>query len=168
MLHEDIKWQAVWIMVVVTGAQNQIGTLGGNTFLFLILSGIATGVSWMCYYRGSQDGFVSVVVSIDKLNILVTVAFSWLVFHEKLTARSGWSHPFWKVKLKVETFRNTCYYLIMLCGYLGKDRYNLGKDLNGKELGRGIYQRKDKRYEARILLKGSSKPISLYGYNLRI
>lgn len=56
----------------------------------------------------------------------------------------------------------------MLCVYLGKDRYNLGKDLNGKELERGIYQRKDKRYEARIFLKGSSKPISLYGYNLWI
>lgn len=79
-----------WIMVVVTGSQNQIGTLGGNTLLFLILSGVATGASWICYYRALQDGLASVVVPIDKLSILVTVAFSWLVFHEKLTARSGW------------------------------------------------------------------------------
>ena len=53
------------------------------------LSGIATGASWLCYYRALQDGLASVVVPIDKLSILVTVAFSSLVFHERLTARSG-------------------------------------------------------------------------------
>ena len=54
------------------------------------MSGLATGASWLCYYRALQDGLASVVVPIDKLSILVTVAFSWLIFHEKLTARSGW------------------------------------------------------------------------------
>ena len=56
---------------------------------FICLSGIATGASWLCYYRALQDGLASVVVPIDKLSILVTVAFSWLVFREKLTRRSA-------------------------------------------------------------------------------
>ena len=54
-----------------------------------MLSGLATGVSWLCYYKALQDGLASVVVPIDKLSILVTIAFSHLVFGEKLTARSG-------------------------------------------------------------------------------
>ena len=57
---------------------------------FICLSGIATGASWLCYYQALQDGLASVVVPIDKLSILATVAFSYLVFHERLTRRSGW------------------------------------------------------------------------------
>jgi len=57
--------------------------------LCLILSGLATGASWLCYYRALQDGPASIVVPIDKLSILVTVAFSGLVFHEKLTRRAA-------------------------------------------------------------------------------
>ena len=56
---------------------------------FICLSGLATGASWLCYYRALQNGPASVVVPIDKLSILVTVAFSYAVFHEKLTRRSG-------------------------------------------------------------------------------
>ena len=79
-----------WLMVFVVGSQDQIGDIGGVTLLFLVLSGLATGASWLCYYRALQDGPASVVVPIDKLSIPVTVAFSYVVFHEKLTRRSGW------------------------------------------------------------------------------
>lgn len=78
-----------WMMVFVVGSQDQLQNIDGMTLLFLILSGIATGASWLCYYRALQDGPASVVAPIDKLSILVTVAFSYVVFHEKLTRRSG-------------------------------------------------------------------------------
>ena len=58
--------------------------------LLLVLSGITTGASWLCYYRALQDGLASVVVPIDKLSILVTIAFSRLAFHERLTPKSDW------------------------------------------------------------------------------
>ena len=79
-----------WIMVLVTGKVGTIREIPKKELSFICLSGFATGASWLCYYRALQDGLASVVVPIDKLSILVTVAFSWLVFHEKLTARSGW------------------------------------------------------------------------------
>ena len=79
-----------WVMVFVTGEQKGIRSIGKKSWVFLFLSGITTGLSWLCYYRALQDGPASVVVPIDKLSILVTVAFSYLVFHERLTARSGW------------------------------------------------------------------------------
>ena len=73
-----------WLLVSLTGAYRGIGQISGSTLLFLILSGLATGASWLCYYRALQDGLASVVVPIDKLSILVTILFSYLVFHEKL------------------------------------------------------------------------------------
>ena len=79
-----------WAMVVVTGKAGQVRTAPKRELAFICLSGLATGASWLCYYRALQDGPASVVVPIDKLSILVTVAFSYLVFREKLTARSGW------------------------------------------------------------------------------
>ena len=79
-----------WIMVLVTGKAEAVREIPGKELSFICLSGLATGGSWLCYYRALQDGLASVVVPIDKLSILVTVAFSWLVFHEKLTVRSGW------------------------------------------------------------------------------
>lgn len=78
-----------WIMVMITGSIGTIGSLSSKTWMFLILSGIATGASWLCYYRALQEGPASVVVPIDKLSILVTIAFSWIVFHEKLTRKSA-------------------------------------------------------------------------------
>lgn len=78
-----------WLMVFVVGSQGTIPAIGGRTLLFLVLSGLATGASWLCYYRALQDGPASVVVPIDKLSILVTVLFSYLVFHEKLTKKSA-------------------------------------------------------------------------------
>lgn len=76
-----------WVMVFLVGSQGQIAEIGGKTLLFLILSGLATGTSWLCYFRALQDGPASVVAPIDKLSILVTILFSWLVFHEKLTKK---------------------------------------------------------------------------------
>ena len=78
-----------WFMVLVTGKAGAVRQVPRRELDFICLSGIATGASWLCYYRALQDGLASVVVPIDKLSILVTVAFSSLVFHERLTARSG-------------------------------------------------------------------------------
>ena len=61
----------------------------GEQIQILVLSGLATGVSWMCYYKALQGGPASVVVPIDKLSILVTIAFSRIVFHEKLTKKAA-------------------------------------------------------------------------------
>ena len=78
-----------WGMVFVTGKSGEIREISGRELGFICLSGLATGGSWLCYYRALQDGLASVVVPIDKLSILVTVAFSYVVFHEKLTRRSA-------------------------------------------------------------------------------
>ena len=78
-----------WVMVFVTGKQEDLKAIPRNELGFICLSGLATGGSWLCYYKALQDGPASVVVPIDKLSILVTVLFSYLVFHEKLTAKSG-------------------------------------------------------------------------------
>lgn len=77
-----------WGMVYVTGRQHQIKEVSKRELIFIILSGIATGASWLCYYRALQDGPASVVVPIDKLSILVTIVFSYLVFGEKLSKKS--------------------------------------------------------------------------------
>ena len=78
-----------WAMVLVTGRAKEVRQVPGREMIFICLSGIATGASWLCYYRALQDGPASVVAPIDKLSILVTVAFSYLVFRERLTRRSG-------------------------------------------------------------------------------
>ena len=79
-----------WFMVLIVGSQSQIQQIDGRTLIFLILSGLATGASWLCYYKALQAGPVSVVVPIDKLSILVTVAFSRIVFKERLTKKAAW------------------------------------------------------------------------------
>ena len=73
-----------WIVVFVTKKQDSVRTIDHRELGFICLSGLATGASWLCYYRALQDGLASVVVPIDKLSILVTILFSYLVFHEKL------------------------------------------------------------------------------------
>lgn len=78
-----------WIMVFAKGKQKEIGRIDPKELGFVCLSGLATGGSWLCYYKALQDGLASVVVPIDKLSILVTIAFSYLVFHEKLTKRAA-------------------------------------------------------------------------------
>lgn len=78
-----------WVMVFVTGEQKGIRSIGKKSWVFLFLSGITTGFSWLCYYRALQDGPASVVVPIDKLSILVTIVFSWIVLKEKLTPKAA-------------------------------------------------------------------------------
>lgn len=78
-----------WVVVFVTGKGQEVRRIPRRELGFLCLSGLATGASWLCYYRALQSGPASVVVPIDKLSILVTVAFSRLVFRERLTSRSA-------------------------------------------------------------------------------
>lgn len=78
-----------WVMVLAAGKAREVRDIPKKELLFICLSGIATGASWLCYYKALQEGPASVVVPIDKLSILVTVAFSFFVFHEKLSKRSG-------------------------------------------------------------------------------
>ncbi len=77
-----------WIAVLVTKSGNGAENITKKDFVFLILSGITTGLSWLCYYKALQDGPASVVAPIDKLSILVTVIFSYAVLKEKLTKKS--------------------------------------------------------------------------------
>ena len=78
-----------WVMVFVAGKQPALKAIPKRELGFIYLSGLATGGSWLCYYRALQDGPASLVVPIDKLSILVTVLFSYVVFHEKLSRRSA-------------------------------------------------------------------------------
>lgn len=78
-----------WIVVFVSKKQDTIKDIDKKSWIFLTLSGFATGGSWLCYYRALQTGPASVVVPIDKLSILVTIGFSYIVFHEKLSLKSG-------------------------------------------------------------------------------
>lgn len=77
-----------WLIVLVKGKQTQIKHIDRRELLFIILSGVATGASWLCYYYAIQNGDVTVVVPIDKLSIVVTVLFSYVVFKEKLSKKS--------------------------------------------------------------------------------
>lgn len=78
-----------WCMVFITGKQGGISRIDRGSWCFLGLSGVATGLSWLCYYRALQEGPASVVVPIDKLSILVTVGFASLVLKEKLSGRAA-------------------------------------------------------------------------------
>lgn len=77
-----------WICVFATGKRDKISTARGRELLFILLSGVATGASWLCYYRALKFGNASVVVPIDKLSIVITIAFSYFVFKERLTKKS--------------------------------------------------------------------------------
>ena len=77
-----------WVIVFSRGKQKQLKTIDKKELLFIGLSGIATGASWLCYYYAIQNGDVSVVVPIDKLSIIVTVIFSYFVFKEKLSKKA--------------------------------------------------------------------------------
>lgn len=78
-----------WLMVFISGKKQEVKKIQKKELGFIVLSGLATGASWLCYYRALQGGPASVVVPIDKLSILITIAFSWIVFHEKLTKKSA-------------------------------------------------------------------------------
>jgi len=77
-----------WIVVFVTGNKNHVTKIDKKSMAFICFSGITTGLSWLCYYKALQDGQASIVVPIDKLSILVTIAFSYLFLKEKLTRKS--------------------------------------------------------------------------------
>ena len=79
-----------FLILVIKGKQREIVSTNRKELVFIILSGIATGASWLCYYRAIQMGIVSIVVPIDKLSILVSIAFSRIVFKETLTPRGRW------------------------------------------------------------------------------
>ena len=78
-----------WVMVFATGKQHAVREVPKKELGFICLSGLATGGSWLCYYKALQDGFASVVVPIDKLSILVTIGFSYVVFHERLSRKAA-------------------------------------------------------------------------------
>lgn len=77
-----------WGMVFLTNAQTGLAGIGKKSWLFLILSGLATGASWLCYYKALQMGSVSKVVPIDKLSVVVTLVLAFLFLHEEFTAKS--------------------------------------------------------------------------------
>lgn len=78
-----------WGMVFLTGAQSGIGSISRKSWLFLILSGLATGASWLCYYRALQIGQASKVVPIDKLSVVITLVLAFVFLHEQFTWKSG-------------------------------------------------------------------------------
>ena len=78
-----------WGMVFITNAQTGIGSISRKSWLFLILSGLATGASWLCYYRAIQLGEVSKVVPIDKLSVVITLILAFVFLHESFTPKSA-------------------------------------------------------------------------------
>ncbi len=77
-----------WLMVFITNAQGGIGDISKKSWIFLILSGLATGASWLCYYRALQIGEASKVVPIDKLSVVFTLALAFVFLHEKFTLKA--------------------------------------------------------------------------------
>lgn len=77
-----------WGMVFLTHAQDGLSDISRKSWLFLILSGLATGASWLCYYKALQMGEVSKVVPIDKLSVLITLSLAFIFLHEQFTAKS--------------------------------------------------------------------------------
>lgn len=77
-----------WGIVFAKGKQSELKAVDKKELLFIVLSGLATGASWLCYYYAIQNGIVSVVIPIDKMSILVSIAFSYAVFHEKLSKKA--------------------------------------------------------------------------------
>jgi len=77
-----------WGMVFLTHAQSGLSQISKKSWIFLILSGLATGASWLCYYRAIQTGDVSKVVPIDKMSVVITIILAFIFLHEQLTAKS--------------------------------------------------------------------------------
>lgn len=78
-----------WGIVFLTGGQSGISAISKKSWLFLILSGLATGASWLCYYKAMQLGSVSKVVPIDKLSVVITLILAFVFLHEEFTAKSA-------------------------------------------------------------------------------
>lgn len=77
-----------WGMVFLTGTQSGIGDISRKSWIFLILSGLATGASWLCYYKALQIGEASKVVPIDKLSVVITLVLAFVFLHEQFTVKS--------------------------------------------------------------------------------
>ena len=77
-----------WGMVFLTNSQSGIGEISRRSWLFLVLSGLATGASWLCYYKALQIGEASKVVPIDKLSVVITMVLAALILHEQFTVKS--------------------------------------------------------------------------------
>lgn len=77
-----------WGMVFLTNAQSQITQIGKRSWIFLILSGLATGVSWLCYYKALQMGSTSKVVPVDKLSVVITLVLAFVFLHEQFTFKT--------------------------------------------------------------------------------
>ena len=77
-----------WGMVFLTNSQGGIAQISKKSWIFLILSGVATGISWLCYYKALQMGDVSKVVPIDKLSVVITLILGFIFLHEKFTPKS--------------------------------------------------------------------------------
>lgn len=77
-----------WLMVFITGQQGGISDISKKSWVFLILSGLATGASWLCYYKALQIGEVSKVVPVDKLSVIITLALAFIFLHEEFTTKS--------------------------------------------------------------------------------
>lgn len=78
-----------WGMVFLVGGQSGISEISKKNWMFLILSGLATGASWLCYYRALQIGEVSKVVAIDKLSVVITLILAFIFLHEQFTIKSA-------------------------------------------------------------------------------
>lgn len=78
-----------WLMLFITHAQSGIGSIGRKSWVFLILSGLATGASWLCYYKAIQMGSVSKVAPIDKLSVVITLILAVIFLHEDFTVKSA-------------------------------------------------------------------------------
>lgn len=78
-----------WLMVFITNEQSGLSGISKKSWIFLILSGIATGASWLCYYKAIQIGDVSKVVPIDKLSVVITLVLAFVFLHEKFTVKSA-------------------------------------------------------------------------------
>lgn len=79
-----------WGMVFLTNAQGGVGDISNRSWMFLILSGLATGASWLCYYKALQIGDASKVVPIDKLSVVITMILAAVILHEQFTPKSIW------------------------------------------------------------------------------
>ena len=77
-----------WLMVFITHEQSGITTISKKSWIFLILSGLATGASWLCYYRALQTGEASKVVPVDKMSVVITIALAFIFLHEKVSVKS--------------------------------------------------------------------------------
>lgn len=88
-LRTIIVWMFSWLMVFAVGSQSQIGLISGKSWLFLVLSGIATGASWLCYFRALQSGDINKVVPIDKSSVILTILLAFIFLHEEISLSKG-------------------------------------------------------------------------------